>query len=101
MDEEFYSQILQFYTSPDRKYPEYIYDVPMDKRMDQKSKFRQQVKPYHVEDGVVKHGKNEVLTKNRVEDILRAFHDSPVSGGHFGRDKTLSKLAERYYWKGI
>ena len=47
------------------------------------------------------HGKNEVLTKNRVEDILRAFHDSPVSGGHFGRDKTLSKLAERYYWKGI
>ena len=54
MDEEFYSQILQFYTSPDRKYPEYIYDVPMDKRVDQKSKFRQQVKPYHVEDGVVK-----------------------------------------------
>ena len=30
MDETTYSQILHFYSSSDRKYPEYIYDVIYD-----------------------------------------------------------------------
>ena len=101
MDETTYSQILHFYSSADRKYPEYIYDVPLDKRVDAKSKFRQLAKPYHFEGGIVKHGDKEVLVKGRIDGVLKAFHDNPVTGGHFGRDKTLSKLSERFYWKGI
>ena len=37
-----------------------VYDVPLDKRVDSKSKFRQLVKPYHVEGGIVKHCDKEV-----------------------------------------
>ena len=37
MDETTYSQILHFYSSSDSKYPQYIYDVPLDKRVDAKS----------------------------------------------------------------
>ena len=36
------------------------YDVPLDKRVDAKSKFRQLAKLYHVEGGIVEHGDKEV-----------------------------------------
>ena len=68
---------------------------------DAKSNFRRLVKPYTVDNGVIKHKGKEVLLQSRVEDMLKAYHDNPATGGHFGRDKTLAKLAERYYWKGI
>ena len=31
-------------------------------------------------------------------DILKIYHDTPGNGAHFGRDKTTSKIQERYYW---
>ena len=34
--------------------------MPLDKRADAKSKFRQLVNSYHVEGGIVKHGDKEV-----------------------------------------
>ena len=33
--------------------------------------------------------------------IIRAMHEANVGGGHFGRDKTYTKVAERYFWDGI
>ena len=33
--------------------------------------------------------------------ILEACYDDHTGGCHFGRDKTLQKFAQRYYWKGI
>ena len=33
--------------------------------------------------------------------ILKACHDNPSTGEHFGRDKTLCKITQRYYWKGM
>ena len=56
--------------------------------------------PYKVEDGIVMHGKEQVLTKRNLH-VLKACHDNPVFGGHFGRDKTYKKISQRYYWKGM
>ena len=33
--------------------------------------------------------------------ILKAYHDTPSNGAHFGRDKTLRKIQDRYYWPGM
>ena len=33
--------------------------------------------------------------------ILEACHDDNTGGYHFGRNKTLQKIAQMYYWKGI
>ena len=33
--------------------------------------------------------------------ILEACHDDRVGGCHFGRDRTIDKIATRYYWRGI
>ena len=34
------------------------------------------------------------------KDLINEFHDSPLCG-HHGRDKTLARLQERFYWKGM
>ena len=31
-------------------------------------------------------------------DILKIYHDTPGNGAHFGRDKTIRRVQERYYW---
>lgn len=33
--------------------------------------------------------------------VLEGCHGSELGGGHFGRDKTLAKINERYYWMGM
>ncbi|GBM95236.1 Retrovirus-related Pol polyprotein from transposon 297 [Araneus ventricosus] len=38
-----------------------------------------------------------ILSKSRIQEVLRETHDS-TSGGHFGVMKTLSKTRERFYW---
>ena len=34
-------------------------------------------------------------------DLLKIYHDTPTNGAHFGRDKTLRKIQERYYWPNM
>ena len=31
-------------------------------------------------------------------DILKIYHDTPGNGAHFGRDRTVRRIQERYYW---
>ena len=59
----------------------------MEKRGDAKSNFRCLVT---ADNGVIKH---KVLLQSRVEDMLK---DNPVTGGHFGRDKTLANLHRNF-----
>lgn len=41
------------------------------------------------------------MTEKQKEAILEGCHADPLGGGHFGRDKTAAKIAERYYWLGM
>ena len=102
MDDSLYNQIVTFYNDTDRKYPQSIYDIKdPTKRLDAKSLFRKKAKPFHADSGTLFHGEKEVLPKTRIPSILKAFHDNPTTGGHFGRDKTFHKISARYYWKGM
>nr|WPV71156.1 MAG: replicase [Ips erranti-like virus 3] len=38
-----------------------------------------------------------VLPRNRVSDVLKEAHNG-IGGGHFGINKTLNKVRERFYW---
>ncbi|KAJ8911691.1 hypothetical protein NQ315_017143 [Exocentrus adspersus] len=40
-----------------------------------------------------------ILPRKRVPEVLQAVH-SGVGGGHFGINKTLDKVRERFYWLG-
>ncbi|KAJ8913143.1 hypothetical protein NQ315_006061 [Exocentrus adspersus] len=41
-----------------------------------------------------------ILPRKRVPEVLQAVH-SGVGGGHFGINKTLDKVRERFYWLGM
>jgi hypothetical protein len=35
------------------------------------------------------------------QGLLHEFHDKPVTGGHLGFEKTLGKIATRFWWSGM
>eukprot|EP01129_Flabellula_baltica_P008171 TRINITY_DN3225_c0_g1_i2.p1 TRINITY_DN3225_c0_g1~~TRINITY_DN3225_c0_g1_i2.p1 ORF type:complete len:755 (+),score=86.77 TRINITY_DN3225_c0_g1_i2:501-2765(+) len=39
-------------------------------------------------------------TKFRL-DVFRYFHDDAVTGGHLGKEKTMSKIRKRFTWTGM
>ena len=34
-------------------------------------------------------------------DIMKIYHDTAANGAHFGRDKTIRKIRDRYYWNSM
>ena len=34
-------------------------------------------------------------------EVLYQLHDSPLSGGHFATEKTLSRIKQRFWWPGL
>ncbi|KAL2087962.1 hypothetical protein ACEWY4_016790 [Coilia grayii] len=53
---------------------------------------------YQVEDAV--YYPQIILPQAFRQDVLKQMHDGPV-GGHFGVERTLSRLQTRYYWFGM
>ena len=43
----------------------------------------------------------QVVTESQKRQVLEGCHSDELGGGHFGRDKTLAKVSERYYWLGM
>ncbi|CAF4823378.1 unnamed protein product [Rotaria socialis] len=39
-----------------------------------------------------------VIPKGRIRsDIIKMYHDTPANGAHFGRNKTIQKIQQRYF----
>ena len=63
---------------------------------------------YFIEDGILFRKQQPPLPsvpfvpKGRLRaDVLKICHDTPTNEAHFGRDKTLRKIQERYYWSNM
>jgi hypothetical protein len=42
------------------------------------------------------------VPKGRIRsDIIKIYHDTPANGAHFGRDKTIHKIQQRYFWPNM
>lgn len=41
-----------------------------------------------------------VIPKDEIHKILYTYHDAPTAG-HYGSQKTISRMAVRYYWQGM
>ena len=101
MEDVQYDELLNYHQNKDRPYPEEIYSLPLIERTNAKSKFRKRAKIFTVENDQLLYNELKVARKSELDKILEAFHDNPNSGGHFGRDKTLSKIKQEFYWKGM
>ncbi|CAF4311311.1 unnamed protein product, partial [Rotaria sp. Silwood2] len=43
-----------------------------------------------------------VIPKGRIRsDIIKIYHDTPANGAHFGRNKTIQKIQQRYFWPNM
>ena len=42
-----------------------------------------------------------IIPKEMRNDILYQLHDSPMSGGHFGVEKTLARIKQRFWWPSL
>lgn len=42
------------------------------------------------------------VPKGRIRsDIIKIYHDTPANGAHFGRNKTIQKIKQRYFWPNM
>ncbi|CAF3306787.1 unnamed protein product, partial [Rotaria sp. Silwood2] len=76
-----------------------------DKTIQEIKKNIKNKKHYFIEDGILFRKQQPPLPpvpyvpEGRIRaDILKIYHDTPANGAHFGRDKTIRKIQERYYW---
>ncbi|CAC5416485.1 MMAB [Mytilus coruscus] len=70
----------------------------------QKRKIRNRVKDFWVKNGQLYYIKDSpderlVITKDKKDSIIKLCHVG--TGCHLGRNKTISKITESYYWLGI
>jgi transposase InsO family protein len=45
--------------------------------------------------------KRMVVPTDMRREVMYACHEHMVSGGHLGRDRTVQKIQQRYYWPGL
>jgi transposase InsO family protein len=42
------------------------------------------------------------VPKGRIRsDIIKIYHDTPANGAHFGRNRTIQKIRQRYFWPSM
>nr|ABL86696.1 putative pol protein [Adineta vaga]ABL86699.1 putative pol protein [Adineta vaga] len=42
------------------------------------------------------------VPKGRIRsDIIKIYHDTPANGAHFGRDRTIHRIQQRYFWPNM
>ena len=66
---------------------------------------RQQADNYSCKNGTLYYtpggqSKRLIIPPKYMNDLIAEFHDSPF-GGHFGMQKTLSRITKFYWWRGI
>jgi hypothetical protein len=111
MDEQDFLDICAFLQSPEN-----LRDWPAKVRVHQstsvkvfsnhKRNFRAKCSSFEVVNGTLHyqhktHGLVRVIKGTEKEAILQACHNSPGDGGHFGINKTTSKIVQRYYWPAM
>ncbi|KAL5503548.1 hypothetical protein EMCRGX_G010513 [Ephydatia muelleri] len=80
---------------------------PPECSKNEKDCIRRRAKNFLVKEGLLfyrdKHNKEyRVVTKKEKMKVLDGCHSAELGGaGHFGRDKTLLKISERFYWIGM
>eukprot|EP00731_Ephydatia_muelleri_P005433 Em0002g1609a len=79
---------------------------PPECSKNEKDYIRRRAKNFIVKEGLLfyrdKHNKEyRVVTKKEKMKVLDGCHSAELGGGHFGRDKTLLKISERFYWIGM
>ena len=42
-----------------------------------------------------------IIPKEMRKEIFYQLHDSPMSGGHFGVEKTLARIKQRFWWPSL
>ncbi|KAL5477394.1 hypothetical protein EMCRGX_G024189 [Ephydatia muelleri] len=97
MEQSEYDTLLAFFC--DCKYPP-------ECSKNEKDCIRRRAKNFIVKEGLLfyrdKHNKEyRVVTKKEKMKVLDGCHSAELGGGHFGRDKTLLKISERFYWIGM
>ena len=82
----------------------------LDKSTNGYKKYTRKCRRYEInENGILvfnqntPYGKNKaiVIPQHLVTKILEIMHDNAVGGGHFGANKTLEKIRNKYYWTGM
>lgn len=71
----------------------------------QKRKIRNRVRDFMVKNGQLYYIKDTpderlVITKDKKDNIIKLCHVG-TGPSHLGRNKTISKISDRYYWLGI
>eukprot|EP00731_Ephydatia_muelleri_P018169 Em0011g209a len=79
---------------------------PPECSKNEKDCIRRRAKNFIVKEGLFfyrdQHNKEyRVVTKKEKMKVLDGCHSAELGGGHFGRDKTLLKISERFYWIGM
>ena len=60
---------------------------------------------YYIQDDMLLRKTNPpvpFVPKGRIRsDIIKIYHDTPANGAHFGRNRTIHKIRQRYYWPNM